>query len=249
MEQSLVPFLPRFGDPLASPAQYLVRIHQMNSFFFILEYIHKGSQFSQKPRVSAFLSPQNKNLHCRICSLLLLAASLPTMTPPLDRHLSCHPPRPATSGPNVAKLAVATAGQLNSLAKTMAPDPFRVQRALQLLHRNTPPSVRTTLRFDGAVAKQFYFLVNDVVRVITCPTQATNKANMAICLANLCDQQEDYRPVCFSPEAFGSYFITFVPIETVLKYGLPTSTSNPVLLLPPGGRPIRRRTAKLDPDS
>jgi hypothetical protein len=87
---------------------------------------------------------------------------------------------PATFGPTVAELAVATAGQLNSLAKTMAPGPFRVQRALQRLHRDTPPSVRTTLRFDGAVAKQFYFLVNDVVRVITCPTQATDKANMAI---------------------------------------------------------------------
>jgi hypothetical protein len=62
---------------------------------------------------------------------------------------------PATFRPTVAKLAVATAGQLNSLAKMMAPDPFQVQRALQLLHRDTPPLVRTTLRFDGAVAKQF----------------------------------------------------------------------------------------------
>jgi hypothetical protein len=118
---------------------------------------------------------------------------------------------PATFGPTVAELAVATAGQLNSLAKTMVPDPFRVQRALQLLHRDTPPSVRTTLRFDGAVAKQFYFLVNDVVGVITCPTQATDKANMAICLANLGDQLDDCRPVCFSPEEFGSYFITLSP--------------------------------------
>jgi hypothetical protein len=117
----------------------------------------------------------------------------------------------------------------------MAPDPFRVQRALQLLHRDTPPSVCTTLRFDGAVAKHFYFLVNDVVRVITCPTQATDKANMAICLANLGDQLDDYRPVCFSPEEFGSYFITLVPKGTVVNYGLPTSTSNPVLLPPPGG--------------
>jgi hypothetical protein len=55
---------------------------------------------------------------------------------------------PATCGPTVAELAVATAGQLNPLAKTIAPGPFRAQRALQLLHCDTPPSVRTTLRFD-----------------------------------------------------------------------------------------------------
>jgi hypothetical protein len=59
---------------------------------------------------------------------------------------------------------------------------------------------------------------------------------MAIYLANLGDQLDDYRPVCFSPEEFGSYFITLVPKGTVVKYGLPTSTSNPVLL-PPGGQP------------
>jgi hypothetical protein len=34
-EQALGPFLPQFGDLFASPAQYLVRIHQMNSLFFI----------------------------------------------------------------------------------------------------------------------------------------------------------------------------------------------------------------------
>jgi hypothetical protein len=140
-------------------------------------------------------------------------------------------------GPTVAELAVATADQLNSLAKTVAPDPFRVQHALQLLHLDTPPSVHTTLRFDGAVAKQFYFLVNDVVRVITCPTQATNRSNLAVCLANLGNQLDDYRPVSFLTEEFGSYFITLVPQGTVTKYSLPTSTSNPVTLPPPGGGP------------
>jgi hypothetical protein len=94
------------------------------------------------------------------------------------------------------------------------------------------------LRSDGAVAKQYYFLVKDVVQVITCPTQATNRSNLAICLANLGDQLDDYRPISFSPEEFGSYFITLVPKGTVTKYSLPTSTSNPITLpLPGGGQP------------
>jgi hypothetical protein len=74
------------------------------------------------------------------------------------------------SPPTVAKLAVSTAGQLNSLAKTVKPDPFRIKQALQLLHRDTSHSVRTMLHLDGAVAKQYYFLVNEAVRVISCPT-------------------------------------------------------------------------------
>jgi hypothetical protein len=142
---------------------------------------------------------------------------------------------PPTLGPTVADLAVSMAGQLNSLAKTVMPDPSRIKRALQLLHRDTPPAVRMTLRFDGAVARQFYFLVKEEVRVITCPTQATDSSNKAICLANLGDQLDDYRHVCFSPKEFGSYFITLVPKGTVTKYGLPTSESNPAILAPPGG--------------
>jgi hypothetical protein len=51
---------------------------------------------------------------------------------------------PPTLGPTVAELAVSTAGQLNSLAKTVMPDPSRIKRALQLLHRDTPPAVRIT---------------------------------------------------------------------------------------------------------
>lgn len=85
------------------------------------------------------------------------------------------------------------------------------------------------------MAKQFYFLVKEEVRVITCPTQATDSSNEAICLANLGDQLDDYRPVCFSSEEFGSYFITLVPKGTVTKYGLPTSEPIPVILAPPGG--------------
>jgi hypothetical protein len=107
---------------------------------------------------------------------------------------------------------------------------------------DTPSGVRTTLRFDGAVAKQFYLLVKNEVRVITCPRQATDTSNFAVCLANLGDQLDDYRPVSFSPKEFGSYFITLVPKGTVTKYGLPTSTSSPVTLPPPtGGQPGNAR--------
>jgi hypothetical protein len=88
-------------------------------------------------------------------------------------------------------------GQLNLLAKTVMPDPFRVQHALQLLHPDTPPVVRTMVRFDGGVDKQFYFLVKDVVRVIICPTQATNSSNFAVCLANLIDQLDNYHRINF----------------------------------------------------
>jgi hypothetical protein len=117
-------------------------------------------------------------------------------------------------------------------------DSFRIKRALQLLHCDTPPAIHTTFRFDGAVAKQFYFLVKDTVRVITCPTQATDISNQAVCLANLGDQLDDYRPVSFSPEESGGYVVTLVPKGTVATYGLPTSASNPVLLPPPeGGQP------------
>jgi hypothetical protein len=69
------------------------------------------------------------------------------------------------------------------------------------------------LRFDGAVAKQYYFLVKDVVRVLTFPTQATDRSNFAICLANLGDQLDDYRPISSWHEEFGSYFITLVPFR------------------------------------
>jgi hypothetical protein len=142
------------------------------------------------------------------------------------------------SPPTVAELAVSTAGQLDSLAETVMPDPFRIKRALQLLHCDTSPLVRTTLHLDGAVAKQYYFLVNDAVRVISCPTQATDSSNNAVCLANLGDQLEDFCPVRFSPEEFGAYFVTLVPKGTVAKYGLPTSTSNPIILAPSaGGQP------------
>jgi hypothetical protein len=117
-------------------------------------------------------------------------------------------------------------------------DSFRIKRALQLLHRDTPAAVRTTFRFNGAVAKQFYFLVQGTVCVITCPTQATDSSNQAVCLANLGDQLDGYRPVSFSPEEFGGYVITLVPKGTVATYGLPTSPTNPVMLQPPeGGQP------------
>ncbi len=104
-----------------------------------------------------------------------------------------------------------------------------------MLHRDTPSTVRTTLRFDGTVAKQFYLLVRDRVRVVTCPTQATDSSNEAVCLANLGDQLGDYCPVSFSPEEFGGYVITLTHKGTVAKYGLPTSVSNPVTLAPPTG--------------
>jgi hypothetical protein len=133
---------------------------------------------------------------------------------------------PPALGPTVAGMAVSPAGQLNSLAKTVTADPFQVQRALWLLHLDTPPGVRTTLRFDGAVAKQFYLLLKNEVGVITCPTQTTDSSNFAICLASLGDQLNDYPQVSFSPEEFGSYFITLVPKGTVTKYGLPTSSSD-----------------------
>jgi hypothetical protein len=97
-------------------------------------------------------------------------------------------PPPTLGGPTVAQLAVSTAGQLNSLAKTVMPDPFRIKRALQLLHRDTSPAVGTKLGFNGAVVKQYYFLVNKEVRVISCPTKATDSSNGAVCLANLGDQ-------------------------------------------------------------
>jgi hypothetical protein len=142
---------------------------------------------------------------------------------------------PSNMPPTVAELAVATAGQLNSLAQTVAADPFRIRRTLQLLHRDTPIAVHTTLRFDGTVAKQFYVLVKDRIRVVTCPTQATDSSNEAVCLANLGDQLDDYRPVNFSPEEFGGYVITLVHKGTVARYGIPTSVSNPVTLAPPTG--------------
>jgi hypothetical protein len=145
---------------------------------------------------------------------------------------------PSNTLPTIAKLAAATAGQLNSRAKTVPADPFRIRRTHQLFHRDTPPAVCTTLRFDGAVAKQFYILARDKVRVLTCPTQATDSSNLAVCLANLGDQLDDYRPVSFSPEEFGGYVITLVHKGTVEKYGLPTSISNPVTMTPPtGGQP------------
>jgi hypothetical protein len=112
------------------------------------------------------------------------------------------------------------------MAKMVRPDPFQVQRALQLLHRDTPPGVPTTLRFDSTMEKQVYLLVKKEVQVITCPTQATNSSNFAVCLANLGDQLNGYRPVSFSFEEFGSSFITLVPKGMVTKYGLPTSSSN-----------------------
>jgi hypothetical protein len=88
------------------------------------------------------------------------------------------------------------------------------------------------------VAKQFDFLVKNTVCVINCPTQATDIFNQAVCLANLGDQLDDYRPVSFSPEEFGGYVVTLVPKGTVVTYGLPTSEPNPVLLPPPeGGQP------------
>jgi hypothetical protein len=141
-------------------------------------------------------------------------------------------------GPTVTELAVATAGALNSLARTVPADSFRIKRALQLLHCDIPPAICTTFRFDGAVAKQFYFLVKDTVCVITCPTQATDISNQAVCLANLGDHLDDYRPVSFSPEEFGGYVVTLVPKRTVATYGLPTSASNTILVPPPeGGQP------------
>jgi hypothetical protein len=135
-------------------------------------------------------------------------------------------------GPTVAELAVASAGALNSLARTVPADSFRIKRALQLLHCDTPPAIRTTFRFDGAVAKQFYFLVKDTVRVITCPTQATDISNQAVCLANLGDQLDDYRPVSVSPEEFGGYVVTLVPKGTVATYGLPPFCIQPGFAAP-----------------
>jgi hypothetical protein len=43
--------------------------------------------------------------------------------------------------PNPCQLAVATAGALNSLARTVPADSFRIKRALRLLHRDTPPQL------------------------------------------------------------------------------------------------------------
>jgi hypothetical protein len=85
-------------------------------------------------------------------------------------------------------------------------------------------AVCTTFCFVGTVAKPFYFLVKDMVRVITCPTRATDNTNFTVCLTNLADQLDDYHTVSFSPSAeeFGGYVITHVSKGTVTKYGLPT---------------------------
>jgi hypothetical protein len=149
---------------------------------------------------------------------------------------------PSNKPPTVTELAVATAGQLNSLSQTIAADPFRIRRALHLLHCDTPIAVCTTLCLDRTVAKQFYVLVKDRIRVVTCPTQATDSSNEAVCLANLGDQLDDYRPISFSPKEFGGYVITLFHKGTVAKYGIPFSVSNPVTLSPPtGGQPGDKR--------
>jgi hypothetical protein len=92
---------------------------------------------------------------------------------------------PSNTPPTVAELPVAIAGQLNSLAQTVAADPFRIWGALQLLHRDMHIAVRTTLCSNGTVAKQINLLIEDRVRVVTCPIQATDSSNEAVCLANL----------------------------------------------------------------
>ncbi len=68
--------------------------------------------------------------------------------------------------------------------------------------------------------------------MITCPTQATDISNQAVCLANLGDQLDDYRPVSFFPEAFGGYVVTLVPKGTVATYGLPPFCIQPGFAAP-----------------
>jgi hypothetical protein len=133
----------------------------------------------------------------------------------------------------VTKLAVTTVGQLNPLIRIVPADNSRFQHSLKFIHCNTPPAVCTTLLFEGAVAKHFYFLFKDQVSVVTCPTQATNSSNLVACLSNLGDQLDEYCPVSFFPREFGGYVITLVNKGTEAKYWLPTSVSNPLMMTPP----------------
>jgi hypothetical protein len=137
----------------------------------------------------------------------------------------------------VAELAVATAVALNLLAM-MVLIPLGSSMRSSCFTATPPPAICTTFCFNGAMAKQFYFLAEDTVGKITCPMQATNISNQAVCLANLGDQLNNNHPLSFSLEESGGYFITLVTKATVDMYGLPTSPSNPVTLpLPEGEQP------------
>ena len=61
-------------------------------------------------------------------------------------------------GPTVAELAVASAGALNSLARTVPADSFRIKRALRLLHCDTRPQPFVLLSvLTGPLPSSFLF--------------------------------------------------------------------------------------------
>jgi hypothetical protein len=130
----------------------------------------------------------------------------------------------------LADITTAAAGDINSFAATVHSDPTGTPRALMLLSAATPPTVRTLLRNDPTVAKQYYVIFQGKATIITRPTIATDANNHAIYLASMGDQLDFPKPISIPVTDFEGYVITLTDRRDATTYGLPSSSDNPVTL-------------------
>ena len=135
----------------------------------------------------------------------------------------------------IADITLAAAGNLDSFAETVPPDPLASTRALTLFSSTTNSQVRTMCRHDPTVAKQFYVLFQNKITILTRPTTATDTNLRPVYLASLGDQLDIPFPVRIPAQDFDGYFVTLASRSNATLYNLPTSMDNPVVLDGPPG--------------